>query len=394
MSEWNGIRRRGCEHRVSGVLRLLHALTAGQTDLDLDVLDASVVEHALERGLGPVLAHVTSASGPSSTNACASRIRAANLTARVLTAVKYDVIADVLSAADSIGCRVGLLKGTATAVRYYPAPHLRTMGDIDLLVTTDRQLEFEALLRGLGFRQTSNQPPAAFVGRHHSMPFWHPERHVWIDVHTALYPRQYPLAQAAMFSPDAIWAQLAPIDIAGGAGYVMPHELQLVFSSARWVERFDADRGVYPLLDVSLLIHRHGSALDWDCMLATVDRSWAATALRVMLGYLCRRALAPVPSSVLTALAARDRHAGRVSVALLHRLADAAIDGHTPFCASLSWSALTRPASPTANLLAVPRHLAFPPGTPRRFSPVYAFQRLWRLGRRLVLDTLSKRAYR
>ena len=42
-----------------------------------------------------------------------------------------------------------LLKGVATALQYYAAPHLRTMGDIDLLVTADERSAAEAELERL-----------------------------------------------------------------------------------------------------------------------------------------------------------------------------------------------------------------------------------------------------
>ena len=98
------------------------------------------------------------------------------------------------------------------------------------------------------------------------MPFLHPEREIWIDVHTNVSPRQYPLAHDDRFSWSAIASQLSPIAVGDETTYTMNHELQLVYTSARWAEKFDGERGVHPLLDAALLIHKHSDVLDWDRM--------------------------------------------------------------------------------------------------------------------------------
>ena len=278
---------------------------------------------------------------------------------------------------------VVLLKGAATALRYYPTPHLRAMGDLDLLVPASHQFALEARLRELGFRQRSNQAAAIFVGRHHSMPFVHPERDVWIDVHTALSPRQYPLAHDVRFSWAAIAPQLSAITVGNQTAYAMNHELQLAYTSARWAERFDGERGVHPILDAALLIRTHGSVLDWDRIAEAVRGSWAATALRLMLSYLAASDLAAVPPDALRRLARVDRHANAMSLAVLHRVITAYVVEGQPFGLAptrhhvqIVWNSLLRPMSATANLLSVPYHLACPPHHPDRFSPLFVMRRL------------------
>jgi hypothetical protein len=375
------------------VLTLLRAMITRGRPFDWAAVAPSAIEHALEIGLGPVLAYVADNAGARRDLPFADRIRAAELTARALTAAKYETLSDVLTAARDIECRLVLLKGAATALRYYPAPHLRPMGDIDVLVPADRQPLFEARLRALGFQQRSNQPAAAFAGWHHSMPFYCLQRGTWIDVHSSLYPPQHPQAHDSLFSWEALTSQLSPVGIGEQTGYAMNHELQLMFTSARWAEEFDAARGLYPILDAALLIEKHRDTLDWDRILATVQESWASTALHLMLSYLRRWHLAVVPPEVLNTLAARDRHANRIFFRLLHRLITMyAIEGR-PFGLAATteghlrvvWSSLLRPMSPTANLFAVPYHLACPPGHPERFSPLYAMRRIGAFARRAVL---------
>jgi hypothetical protein len=380
-----------------GVLPLLRALTTGVGSRECTDLGSAAIERVLRRGLGPVLAHVADLTGGRQHLALADRVHAADLTARALTADKYSALSDVLSAARDVQCQVVLLKGAATALRYYPAPHLRAMGDLDVLVPADCQSALEARLRVLGFRQRSHLPSESFVGRHHSMPFVHPERDIWIDVHTKVSPRQYPLAHDFRFSSAAIASQLSPIAVAGQATYTMNHELQLVYTSARWAERFDGERGVHAMLDAALLIRKHSDVLDWDRVLAVVRGSWAATALRLMLSYLAASDLAPVPPDALRRFATIDRHASRIAIGLLHRVITAFVIEGQPFSVAptvhhiqLVWRSLLGPMSPTGNLLSVPYHLACPPG-PNRFSPVYALRRVRSFARRAAEHLMRSR---
>jgi hypothetical protein len=340
---------------------VLRSFTEGRTDLDLQSLAPPVVMQALLCGLGPVLAHVTG-DATRQPPRHASKIRAADLTARVLTSEQYGVLGEVLSAAEAVGYPVVLLKGISTALRYYPAPHLRTMGDIDLLVSTARQAALEQQLRTLGFQQTSHEPPGAFVRRHHSMPFWHPERRVWIEVHTALHPPQHALARNTPCSFDALQPDLSEIELPRGRAWVMKHERQLVYTSARWAETFDHRRGIFPLLDAALLLRAHGADLDWDRVRALVNGSWATTALRLMLTCLSKSRLAQPPAEIVEWLAATDRHGSQLSVWLLNRVIARYAIGRKPFGRVLAtrdnvsalWGSMVRPGSPWVNVVRVP----------------------------------------
>ena len=377
------------ERAEPAVLAIMRALSRRATPSEQP---APGIERALDIGLGPVLAHVGTHAGVTLDPLFTDRIRASDLTARALTAAQYDTLSELLTAARSIECRVVLLKGAATALRYYPAPHLRPMGDIDVLVPADRQPLLEARLRELGFQQRSNQPAAAFAGWHHSMPLYCSRRGAWIDVHSNVYPPHHPHAHDPLFSWEAIVPELSPLAVGTQTAYAMNHELQLVFTSARWAEEFDSARGLYPILDAALLIQKRGDTLDWDRILALVHESWAGTAMHLMLSYLQRWDLALVPPEVLDTLAARDRHANRIFFPLLHGLITryavegrpfglaATTEGHL----SVVWSTLLRPMSPAANLFAVPFHLACPPGHPERFSPSYAMRRVRAFVRRAV----------
>ena len=352
------------EARNGGLFPVIKGLIE-QTKVDVDSLSPSQIDLALQCGLGPVLAHIA-APGHIGDSRLRGDIRAADLTSRLLTAEKLDVLLEVLEAAHAVGCRLVLLKGIAAALRYYPEPHLRTMGDIDLLVAVDQQQKFEDELRRRRFRQASHEPPANFVCRHHSMPFWHRERPVCVEVHVRLHPRQYILAHDPRFTFDAIGSHLSSLTVQGRSAVTMNHELHLVYTAARWAERFQHQRGVFPMLDVGQLLRDYGDVIDWAKVRRLVEDSWAITALNLMLSFLSKYELVHVPSDVLRWLVKEDRYTNAVSISALHQLLWRYVILRKPFSELFRtennmetiWSVLVRPSTPTRNFLRIPYSLA------------------------------------
>jgi hypothetical protein len=355
---------KGHRRAAPDVLRLIQALIAQRRDADLGDLSLTELELALRRGLGPVLGYV-SASAPAIDVSFGERIRAADLTARVLTGEKIDVLVNVLDAAAAVGCRPVLLKGISAALRYYPEPHLRTMGDLDLFVRADQQTTFERQLRALGFRQASHEAPAAFIDRHHSMPFWHRQRSVCIEVHTRLHPRQHPLACDPSYSYEAVSSHLSKLKVEGRNAATMNDELHLLYTSARWAERFSYDRGIFAVMDVAQLLARRGRDLDWDHVYGLAEGSWSATALNVMLSFLQKCELVQLPPQVLSRVSKQDHHTNAVTVAALHALAARYLIElktfgpvlNTQLAVETIWSVLVRPSTPARNILRIPYSL-------------------------------------
>jgi len=352
------------------VLTLLRGLTARGTRVDLTAIAPSVFERALELGLGPVVAHLARTADRLPGRPYVERIRADELTAHALTNAAYDSLARALAAAREIECPVILLKGAATALLYYPSPHLRPMGDIDLLVPVDRRAAFEEALRRFSFRQFPIDPWLNYDDHLHSAPFWDPERRVWIEVHTSVFPRDYRLAQNPRFSQAAIAAQLTPIAVRDQTAYAMNHELQLIYTSARWSEMFNPRHGVYPILDAALLIRQHRDTLDWERILTLVRGSWAALPLHLMLWYLDESDLSPIPPQVLHALGTRYCHLNRHSLTVLKRvISTCVIEGRfvkrNEAQLQFVWRSLVRPKSLNGYLRSVAHRFARPAVAPR-----------------------------
>src|SRR5688572_10861167 len=86
-----------------GVLPVMRALVTGDVCFDIASIDRTAVEAMLAMGLGPVVAHVTSASPTAGACSCADEIVAAHLTAQVLTANGFNALEDALGAAAEVG---------------------------------------------------------------------------------------------------------------------------------------------------------------------------------------------------------------------------------------------------------------------------------------------------
>lgn len=374
-----------CRKLAPGLLPILKAVATGNTGVDLSKLAPSTTRAAIRNGLGAVLAHVSRDCPTNSHSAFADDIRAADLTARLLTADVVDAIGHILRASDTASYRPLLIKGAAMALLHYPAPHLRTMGDIDICVPLAHQSAFEARLRALGFAQTSNMPVEFYERHHHSMPFWHPQSGVWVEVHTRLFPPKSPLAEDSRFALPNIEPQLQTLEVHGAHARVMSSELQLLYTCARWLEELNVERGLFPMLDVVLLIRNQGHRLNWDQVFVMLEGSPPAvtTAMHIMLAYLCRWNIISVPREVLDRLAAGDRHTNRASLWILHRVVTIFLLERRPYGrflternVSIAWSTLLQTPTPLRNLLRLPYHIAFPPGHPHRFDLAFAAKRL------------------
>jgi hypothetical protein len=350
----------------SSVLPLLQALIAGNRRFDPVLLGGRAIERALDIGLGPALACVT-CDVPSRTLGLPD-VLAADLTARLLTSERFEILETVVGSLSLGGCAPVLLKGCGTALQYYAEPHHRTMGDLDVLVAADQLGEAEERLRSLGFEQRGSAPAAGYARHHHSKPLWHPERRTWVELHSRLYPPRSPMASAPPLQLDG---QLTPIAVGRQSALAMTHELQLVYTATRWTEALSPERGVWPLLDVALLMRRRGAALDWDRVCAIADGSWAATGVRVVLSSLSRWELGSAPETVMRRLARADRFGNGVVLASLHRLATTYVIGGRPPGRVLSrhrlrrlWASLVAPLPPRQKLAALPLSLIGPSDGP------------------------------
>ena len=345
------------------MLALLRVFVRGERTIDLDSLDDGLFARALDSGLGGILARVAvNENGPR-----LAEVQGADLAARVLNGGWIDCIEHVLSRCAPLGCRPVLLKGAAVALRQYPEPHLRTMGDVDLLAAATDVEALERALREMGFSQPDQGRP--YQHHHHSQPFFHADRGVWIEVHRRLFPPMSPASREPGLAVEALGDHLTSVAVGRERVAVMDRPLQLVYTAARWAEMISPERGIFPILDAAL-VARSLTPAEWRAVLSLAGDDWTASALHLMLTFLHRHELAPLPGEVLTELARRDRYGSRLTRGALHVIIRRAVFDRRPGgrrALRTVWTTLTADMRPTLKFPAAGLNLLIRPKGDRPF---------------------------
>jgi putative nucleotidyltransferase-like protein len=358
------------------VLGLFRALTENRQDVDLAKFDKSEIAWLLDSGLGPLLHRATQLSPSTSVTApYRASLHASDLTARILSGVFLDATAEILRAAGKQSSSITLLKGMSVCLDIYAEPHLRTMGDIDLLVDADFKNPLERLLGDLGYRQESVMPSKFYATHHHSMPFYHPTLQIWVEIHTALFSASTTVAYDKIFSAHAIRRSRIPIDFLEYPTTRLRPELQIPYICSHMSEDLTYSREPLTFIDLILLFRKYGAALDWDIILSNLVATVAATHTYILLSYLARYELINVPPEAMQHLKKIQSGLNSLNARLLHRLIERHLLHARPFSrlytssmVKISWETLLMRRHPLVNLLLLPWNLIFPPGHSERYS--------------------------
>jgi hypothetical protein len=310
----------------------------------------------------------------------ADECRVVNLAARAATLRAENLrerLANIVHHADGRGVPVCLLKGAVLEPWLYPGPGFRPMADIDVLVKPTLQPRFEALLAEQGYVQRSNFPPEAFTHHHHSMPFWHPEQGIWIEVHTRLYPE----------AANVLLEEVEPFDYRGTIVNRLRASAQIVYTVAHWAGRFTASQGFVGLLDLAFLLRQSGlpdlDHYDFDAP----QRAWMRRALSTACSLLPPSAI-PV-NLVPPAGLERWRQLRLSSLCKCYVLDDEPFTRwRSPGFANARWRALMDTSSNLGALLREPWWCLFPPEE-GRFNPRTLYARVSRLWRRDICRHLA-----
>jgi hypothetical protein len=305
------------------LVSLLAAAAALRRDLHLESFAEDDVRSALQGGLGALLEWCVAADPEAAASPLWPRVRGAALTARVLAEESREALCGVLDAGAGLGVEVTLLKGASIAHQHYPAPHLRPMRDLDVLVEPKAAAALEAALVETGYEaMPGHLAPEFYAGHQHGVPLVHPGTGVWVEIHRRLFRADGPSGTLAAFAPERVRSERRDADYHGRPVFRLSDELQLLYISTHWASSFGVtgtEGGLVALLDTLYLLR---APLDWERVLRLGEASPAATHLHLLLGYLDRRGLASLPEAVRGRLARPPHGLGRLPEALLHRLID------------------------------------------------------------------------
>ena len=355
---------------------LLRALAAEHTPLAEAQLDEDQVELAVAVGLGALLR--PAARGDLSVFPSRSRslIVGSELEAEASRAAMESALCQILDESQAHVGPITLLKGISVS-EYYPAPHMRWMGDIDLLVDAHELADFEEVLRSLGYRPHQSDIADDFYrDHHHSRPFVHPESGVRVEAHTSLLPPRFGFGRSGALGRDNVGVHRTLSTFAGREVLRFNKELQLLYVGAHWLYDLNVSLGLAAtgLIDTLYILRDTGHQMDWELVCSWLGDREAATPLFVLFGYLRRYGLIEPDGRLTSALSRAPKSVGPLGVRTMYQIVDACLDGGfagrlaTPDTAAIVWRTLAFPAPPLRNFIDVPFNLVFPPDHPDRFT--------------------------
>lgn len=368
---------------LPSVLRAIAHGAPMPSDLRIDDVD---VDWLLASGLGPILQWVTrdvevlSASGR-------SRLHGAELASRITTSELFAFAERTVGNLQETGIECTVLKGISYASRYYPRPHLRMMGDVDLLMGADDLGRAESVLLANGFELPDYAPPETWHRHHHGPPLKHSESGMIVELHSRVLPPSSAAAAESILSIETIEERRSRHVVGQERVWVLDPEIEVLLIAAGWCSdlagmfgRFGHQR---PLFDMIYLVDSQGASLDWDLIVRLARGTFTGACLGVLLSYLERHGALNGPGDIAPRLLGAQRWVSRRSCKAIHALLDRHLiirrrsrglfSPHN--VGAILGAFLTRRPS-WRSWLAVPGALVFPPGAARRFEVGYQLRRL------------------
>lgn len=346
------------------MLSLLQAAAEDRDDLPLAAFQEPQVQWAVDTGLGPLLFRSTKAYPQATSAPLWSLVRAADLTARMLTGERYDALCEILDVCAERVPPLLLLKGISICDQYYPEPHLRLMRDIDFLVDAEAIPAVEALLRQLGYRQQSHNPPEFYATHHHRMPFLHPHRNIWVEVHQQLFPASSRVSTDRVFGLQHLTTQCRPATFQERPVRRLSDALQIVYIASHWATEFRGIGAMVAMLDLIYLLKHTKDPDVWGHIGAWLPNSVAVVHLCLLLTYLHTYRLINIAPEILHTLLVQQHAFGTANLKLMHTLIDRYIVDGKPFGyvrslrhLDIVWQTCLLPGPPWQNLLRVPWNL-------------------------------------
>lgn len=367
---------------------------AGEAGQCLDVegeIDDRQLRHIVDAGLAPLLHHAAHDRLEIIPARWHDVLKGAELTARFVHGALCDSATQVIDVCRDVGAPVTLLKGISVSDQYYPAPHLRPMGDVDLLLSERDCPVVESVLLRKGYTRMANFHVGE--GEPHGAPLLDPQRSVWIEPHTALFHMNAHVNANSLFAPVNVARRSIASTFHGRPVLRLSDELQLAYIASYWLRDISRNRMhpsfLVPLLDALFLLNASAESLDWDGLLDSLDNEMAIASLYVLLVQVKQYGFDDHISPVLPRLAAMQRIVGAAELRIMGSLLDACLvdgkqfmgsfGGRHPMIESTIVDTLLTSNLFARKVLALPWNFVFPPRVPERYSAGYQAGRIARL---------------
>jgi Uncharacterised nucleotidyltransferase len=352
--------------------------------------DQRQIRQVIEAGLAPLLYRASHECFIEVPAAWRDTLRSADLTAQVRHGNVIDTANEIIDICADMKVPVTLLKGISISDQYYPAAHQRPTGDIDVLVSEASREAVEVALAARGYRHSEHEMDE---GSAHGVPLFHDARHVWVDVHNALFPKGSTLRSNKLFSAAQIASQSIASTFHGRPVLRLTNELQLVYIASYWLRDLTDNRihpsFLPPLFDAVYLLKASGQSLDWEGLLHWLDNEMAMASLYVMLAYIVGSGLDESGSRILPRLASGQNIVGSTELRLILAILDNYLIGDKSLSGRFGhWhrtvllrtlGTLLTPGPHAAKLIRIPWDIVFPPLAEDRYSFAFHWDRVRRI---------------
>jgi hypothetical protein len=332
----------------------------------------SELQWALDGGFGPLAHRAVSAFPDRVPQHLRAQLQGGDLAARIQHEYRVETALDVIDACALVGARAMLLKGISISEQYYPAAHLRTMTDVDILALggTLAQIESALLERGFEYTTINMGTDAA-----HGVPMHDAARNAWVEIHTALFPMSSPLQRHPVFAQPGSPMHSVLSQFRGRPVLRLTDEAQLLYIAAYWNRDLTAvpmqPVMIRPLLDAVILLSNPEVTIDWDQLAVGFHDDQPTACMYLLLACLARHELVQLPRGLLSTLAARQTLIGPAELRLINSLVDRYLLDGRPMRLFQSWHVwlnLLEPGPRFIKVLRLPWRVAFPPTCPHRFN--------------------------
>jgi hypothetical protein len=247
-----------------------------------------VADEAIAQRVAPLLWRALDAAGcVDDTAAWADQLRADTMRCRAHAVLVLPRLADALlrPLADA-GLEPLVMKGAILADRY-PAPGLRPMDDVDVLLPPEQHTDALRVLTKAGWDRVARIP-----GTHHETVLTHPELPgTPLELHHDLATWQQ---RASRVTSDELWGARQPCLVQGAPAFGLEPELELVSVAAHAAKPFHVFGRLIWIVDLVVIVahaQAAGRPVDWNRIEELADRLACRTALAVALQQAARLGL-------------------------------------------------------------------------------------------------------
>ena len=373
------------QEQTKSLLPYIKSISKQDYSYDLNKIHCDTINYAISVGLGSILNLSIKSNSSLYDSNLQNALLGADLTAQVLNGGNITALLEILHADKKLAEDIILLKGISTSMWLYPKPYMRTMGDIDLLVSEKNQPKLEKLCAELGYSQQSDESPSFYENLHHSMPFYHPKKNVWIEVHTSLFPTSSPLSKESVFAKENTQAHVLLRKYEGHNVTHLDISLQLVYTCAHWAHEHNWGKGIIRIIDILYILNNTEQIIDWKKIYFWLnDSPVSANYLYLILSFFHKNELVNLPDELLNKVKKYTNGLNDLNLKLLHFLIETYLFKGQSFGKLLSmsnativWNGLLSPTRyPVNNLLSLPWKIIFPPQNPQRFSISFQMNRI------------------